>query len=317
MSRHRRQFPRTDLSELKARVSLQSIVARDVKLTRAGGGLLVGRCPFHAEKTASLTVYPDQHFYCFGCGVHGDVIEWVQRSDHLTFREAVERLGGTKLEASARQAPSPAATGAELTPDQRALKIWRETSPIAGTPGEAYLRGRGIDDVDLPQSVRFHCGLYHYPTTRFWPAIVAAVQEPPPGRHVIAIHRTYFDGAKAIKPRLRLGHCPGGAIRLGPATGETWLVVGEGLESVLSLMQGERLPGWVAMGAGNLPRLVLPAEATRIVIAVDNDASGIGEQKAREAARKWVGQGRRVRLLIPAARDTDFNDLVAGRRDVA
>lgn len=316
MLRHRRQFTNTDFSELKARVSLQSIVARDVKLTRAGGGLLVGRCLFHAENTPSLTVYPDQHFHCFGCGAHGDVIDWIRQRDHLTFREAIELLGGTKLGASARQAPSPAPR-AELTHDQHALKIWRQASPIAGTPGEAYLRDRGIVDVDLPSSLRFHRGLYHYPTARFWPAIVAAVQEPPPGRSVVAIHRTFIDGSKTVKPRLRLGHCPGGAIRLGPATGETWLVVGEGLESVLSLMQGERLPGWVAMGAGNLPRLALPAEAIRILVGVDNDTNGIGEAKAREAARNWVAQGRRVRLLIPAARGNDFNDLLVGHRHVA
>ena len=50
-------------------------------------------CPFHSERTASLKIYEDtQSFYCFGCGVSGDVIDFVRLLYHLTFPQALTRL---------------------------------------------------------------------------------------------------------------------------------------------------------------------------------------------------------------------------------
>jgi len=54
---------------------------------------LVGLCPFHHEKTASFTVFPDGGFHCFGCGVYGDIIDFHQRLHHLPgFIEALTSL---------------------------------------------------------------------------------------------------------------------------------------------------------------------------------------------------------------------------------
>lgn len=49
------------------------------------------RCPFHQERTPSCKVYQDS-FYCFGCGAHGDAIDFVKQYDKVGFREAVDRL---------------------------------------------------------------------------------------------------------------------------------------------------------------------------------------------------------------------------------
>ena len=50
-------------------------------------------CPFHQERTPSCYVYPDdQHYYCFGCGAHGDVIKLVQEKENVAFTDAVELL---------------------------------------------------------------------------------------------------------------------------------------------------------------------------------------------------------------------------------
>ena len=47
-------------------------------------------CPFHSEKTPSCTIYPEnQSFYCFGCGVGGDVISFVMKTDNVGFMDAV------------------------------------------------------------------------------------------------------------------------------------------------------------------------------------------------------------------------------------
>lgn len=51
-------------------------------------------CPFHKEKTASMKIYQDS-YYCFGCGAHGDVFDFVSAMDNLSFRETFLDLGGT------------------------------------------------------------------------------------------------------------------------------------------------------------------------------------------------------------------------------
>ena len=50
------------------------------------------RCPLHNEKTASFTVYPNNTFYCFGCGASGDVLKFVQAYFNIGFKEALMRL---------------------------------------------------------------------------------------------------------------------------------------------------------------------------------------------------------------------------------
>ncbi len=62
-------------------------------------GLVVPRdgfisCPFHREKTASCYI-EQKSFHCFGCGAHGDIFEFVQRMEGVSFKEAFLSLGGT------------------------------------------------------------------------------------------------------------------------------------------------------------------------------------------------------------------------------
>ena len=74
---------------LKSLVRLEEVVAARVPL-RPSGATLMGRCPFHDDRSPSFTVYPlTQTFHCFGCGAHGDVIEFLMRSEGLTFSEAL------------------------------------------------------------------------------------------------------------------------------------------------------------------------------------------------------------------------------------
>lgn len=50
-------------------------------------------CPFHREKTASMKIYR-KDFYCFGCGAGGDIFDFVQEMESLSFRGAFQALGG-------------------------------------------------------------------------------------------------------------------------------------------------------------------------------------------------------------------------------
>lgn len=59
---------------------------------RRSGSRLVGLCPFHKERTPSFFIFPDNHFHCYGCQVHGDVIDFVMKTKELGFVEVVRYL---------------------------------------------------------------------------------------------------------------------------------------------------------------------------------------------------------------------------------
>ncbi len=86
------RFPENFIQEVVERTDIEELVGRYVTLKRAGANL-VGRCPFHSEKTPSFTVTPAKRmFYCFGCQAGGSAITFVQKAENLDFAEAVELL---------------------------------------------------------------------------------------------------------------------------------------------------------------------------------------------------------------------------------
>jgi hypothetical protein len=73
-------------------VDIVRLIARSVPLTRRGGEY-VTLCPFHSERTPSMTVIPKKNaFYCFGCAIGGSPIDWVMKYEQRSFREAVDRI---------------------------------------------------------------------------------------------------------------------------------------------------------------------------------------------------------------------------------
>ncbi|KXV68734.1 DNA primase [Acetobacter malorum] len=135
------------LDELRARTPLFSVVGRRVKLARSGRNWK-GCCPFHGEKTPSFYVY-DDHFHCFGCGVHGDVISFVMQMEGKSFPEAVEELAS----AAGLDVPKDTRRSQEEVAHTRSLgevlelvqEIWSSAlySP-SGRAGLDYLLGRGL-----------------------------------------------------------------------------------------------------------------------------------------------------------------------------
>ena len=196
-----------------------------------------------------------------------------------------------------------------------ALDIWKKSQPAAGTPVEAYLKHRGIN-APVPESLRFNPAVLHTDTGLFLPCMVAAMQAP--DRSITAIHRTYIrdDGqgkAGVAKAKKMLGRINGGAVRLayvGPK-----MIVAEGLETALTVMEATGLPTWAVLSASNFIGLALPALpfAAEIVIAADNDKIKNGKRAGIEAAEKaaalWISQGRKVRIAQPPTPGTDFNDM--------
>jgi DNA primase len=303
------------LAGLKARVRLSEFVATRVKLS-PGKGDRFGLCPFHSERSPSFTVNDAKGFFhCFGCGAHGDILDWWEKADGLSFVEAAERL---RREAGAQPIATPRPRSqSERDPEAAkkqadALAIWRASKPIGGTLAETYLRlARGIG-VDLPECLRFHPGLRFDPSrSDELPAMVASVTDL--AGAVVAIQRTFLlpdgSGKAAIeRPKRALGPVTQGAVRLGPAGPLVGLA--EGIETGLSAMQLFAVPVWCALGS-NLARITLPAGTGKVAIFADRGEAG--ERAADAACAAFRSQRRKVTVRYPS-QGKDFNDELRARR---
>ncbi len=191
-----------------------------------------------------------------------------------------------------------------------ALRLWEASAPARGTLAETYLLSRGLR-FPLPATIRFHAGLKH-PTGGIWPAMVALVTRGTDDAP-LAIHRTFLarDGsgkAPVVPQKMMLGPCHGGAVRLG-VLGDI-LMLGEGIETCLAVMQATEHPAWAALSTSGLRALDLPEAAQEAIVLADGDDSG--EAAARKVALRWKREGRSVRIARPP-RGADFNDLLPGR----
>jgi phage/plasmid primase-like uncharacterized protein len=132
---------------------------------------------------------------------------------------------------------------------------------------------------------------------------------------LVAIHRTFLkpdgSGKADLDPqKAALGPTCGGVVALAPLA-ET-VALGEGIETMLSVMQVTGLSCWATLGSGNLPNISLPALVRRVIIAADSDYAGA--KAARQAERNYTRQGRRVTIVRTGRADVDWNDLLRGQR---
>lgn len=190
----------------------------------------------------------------------------------------------------------------------QAKRLWAEAQPIDGTAAETYLRRRGIT-CQLPPTLRFHEHCWHGVNAKRYPALIAAVQ----GVAVPAVHRTYLSPCGTRKAdvepaKAMLGAVSGGAVRLCEASGP--LVVGEGIESMLSLLCGpltEPVTLWAALSTSGMRGLRLPKHARRLIIATDGDAPG--RSAGIDLAHRAHAFGWQVSILS-APDGYDFNDIL-------
>ncbi|HVJ02362.1 MAG TPA: DNA primase, partial [Sphingomonas sp.] len=139
------------LDELRARTLLSALVAKSVKLQRAGREFRAC-CPFHNEKTPSFYVNDDKGFYhCFGCGAHGDAIRWMTDQRGLPFIDAVKELAqaaGMDMPEQDRRAAEKAerAKGLHEACDDAARWFTERLNGIEGAEARAVLKKRGINE---------------------------------------------------------------------------------------------------------------------------------------------------------------------------
>src|SRR3990172_7672420 len=89
-----------EVDEIKAKIDIVSIIGEHVELKKAGRHYK-GLCPFHSEKTPSFVVSPEMQIYkCFGCGKAGDVFNFLEEVEGMTFAQALQvfaEQAGVKL----------------------------------------------------------------------------------------------------------------------------------------------------------------------------------------------------------------------------
>jgi hypothetical protein len=276
---------------------------------RRAGATWMARCPVHDDRSPSLSISAGNDgnvlLYCHAGCRQRDLIAALQKRG---LWQTTKRAAGFVCNRGHRAAEKPDAD--TMKRSEAALAIWQTSHAVEGTLVAAYLRSRGLY---LPASpaMRFQGRLKH-PTGGVWPAMVALVTHGTTGSPV-AIHRTFLarDGygkAPVDPPKMMLGPCRGGVVRLGEP--DDVLMVGEGIETCLAAMQASGSPAWAALSTSGLRSLDLPRNVRDVIVLADGDEPG--EAAAQDCARRWKPEGRRVRIARPP-QGMDFNDLLKGR----
>ena len=304
---------------LKARHPLgDAVEAAGVRL-RGRGRVRQGVCPFHHEAEGSFTVYADsERWYCFGCGLGGDVLDFIQRTENLTLPEALRRLDGDhgRVSGSATQlvpAMRPKATllpsrdpslltaaarfyagGLRRSPAGLEYLVSRGLCPDAALRlGLGYATGRGLrqalDSSGFSEKRMQDSGLFmKRGTERFAgmvvvPDVAGGLVRWLAGRAIHTNVTPRFQALPGPKPVLGLG-C------LGPTP--SWTVLAEGLFDWLALAQWG-IPACAALGTQGMEKIAGGLRGCpRVFLAFDNDDAG------REASDRLGGLlGRRAPVV--------------------
>jgi DNA primase len=140
--------------ELRARITLSTVIMRTTKLVRKGREW-TACCPFHDEKTPSFYVNDQKQFYhCFGCGAHGDVISWMTEQRGLSFIDAIKELAseaGMEVPAPDPVAAKRAEKRAELVDVTTEAQDWfvQNLQSAEGREALDYLKRRGLKPETL------------------------------------------------------------------------------------------------------------------------------------------------------------------------
>ena len=162
-------IPEDIINEIKYRNDIETVISQYVTLKRRGKNL-VGLCPFHGEKTPSFTVYPEtSSFYCFGCGVGGDVFTFTGLIENLDYIESIKHLA----EKSGVTLPDSGYDDSMLRLKNRIYDINKETGRFfhshlltdEGKWARDYLLGRGLSVSTIK-----HFGLGAAPDS--WDALI-------------------------------------------------------------------------------------------------------------------------------------------------
>jgi hypothetical protein len=336
------------IAELRSRVSLTSLVGRDVAKLERDGRRWKACCPFHGEKTPSFTIYEDGHFHCFGCQAHGDAISYIRQRDDLDFPAAVAALAaeagmsmpdGTvpdparQRPAEARRAQRESDAKRRQEREQARKHAWAaraaEQAAIIrpGGTGEhivarLYL---GIDravpyEAPYPESIRYDLDRN---------ALVAIATDRT--GQITGGQRIYLDRdghrltkAEAVArgfeaPKETFGTISGSTVHL-PARDKPWMYglipirfIVESVEAGASIWQVTGQNTDIILGVGNLRHAFRKDCAN--VVALDDDARGSAAWKQANKAIRMARAAGHVVLIVNTWQvrrgdKTDLNDVL-------
>lgn len=143
-------YRRDDIERVRVATDLVDLVSEVTKVKRSGRSVMAV-CPFHQEKTPSMSIDPARGLYhCFGCGKGGDVFRFVQETQGLDFSDAVEllaRRSGIALQRDPEAAKRRSRREALVAATEQAVDFYTERLRTApdGASARRYLRSRGYD----------------------------------------------------------------------------------------------------------------------------------------------------------------------------
>lgn len=215
---------------------------------------------------------------------------------------------------------------------KRARGLWLAGEPIAGTPAEAYLRGRGLRAVAeregaaarWPGSLHFHAEVWNHDAGVKLPCMVSAIFDA--AGQQMGTHRIYleqdaagrwgkFRGGEAKKV---LGTFWGGFVPIAKGSsgksmrdmpaGEA-VYVTEGIEDALVVrMIKPEARVVAAVSLSNIGAIVLPPAARELVIVADRDSSSAAQEQLERVLAAQQARGLAVRLVMPPVGCKDMND---------
>lgn len=320
-----------DIPALKRRLPLGDVVEGSGVRLRGRGRVRQGICPFHEEAEGSFTVYADsQRWYCFGCGLGGDVLDFVQRLDGVGLPEAIRRLGegdwrpaGPPPAAQPQSAPEPISA---RDPQLLTAATWFYADQLRRSPeARRYLASRGIE-IEAAQRLGLgfapgwglrsrlrrlgfdqrrldSSGLLSERGERFRgmivvPELIAGRVHWFAGRSISPDARPRFQALPGPKPVL-------GLARLQLPT--EFVIVAEGLFDWLTLA-GWGLPAVAALGTHGLERIAHALRGQpRVLLPFDSDDAG---DEASSLLQELLG-GRRSRVVELPEGVSDVADLAA------
>jgi DNA primase len=145
------RIPRVFINDLLARTDIVDLIDARVKLKKQGKNYHAC-CPFHNEKTPSFTVNGEKQFYhCFGCGAHGNALDFLMNYDKLEFVESVEELAAMHN----LEVPFEAGSGPSLIERHQRQTLYQLMDGLnafyqqsltqpAAEPARQYLSRRGL-----------------------------------------------------------------------------------------------------------------------------------------------------------------------------
>jgi hypothetical protein len=281
------------------------LITNDIGEGRRSGGIRYWSCPFHDDASPSLSVTRDNcRWKCFGCGEHGDAIDWLRKRQGLTFPEAVAKLGGELDRRKPRQQPKPAI--ARLAAPQqppsgdwqaKAFQIVEQAADRLWTPEGAdaleWLRQRGLADETIYEArLGFSRGeqtggLYcERGITIPWYATAGIV--------FVQVRRLAADKPKykALAGGTRGGMYPG-----TPSSGRPLLIVEGEFDALLAQQETGDLVAVATLGGAadalNTDAALAVVCAPVVLVATDNDKAG------DEAWRRWQAVTARAKRITP------------------